>query len=221
MSSDGCPLGLPKCLTSLKVACVQQPPLWLSLSSDISVSSWTSPRAGSPGLCQGVVKPPPCPRPQSTHWLCLSQWPYNQWNVLQDKHINSHLTYTPPLKSGSFSKGHIQNVSLNTWKSELNLKIQMQWDLCGVGGLHLGWSHISAWTTFSCCRGWGFAPPPLVQWGSADGFLGAPKSELTGRCVQKWSLTPKGLMITSPTLFTWEQGGLTQMGGEWPWAPTP
>ena len=48
----------------------------------------------------------------------------------------------------------------------------------------------------------GLRSTTLVQRGSADGFLGAPKSELTGRCVQKWSLTPESLLITSPTLFT-------------------
>ena len=175
MSSDRCPLGLLKCLTSLKVACVQQPPEWLCLSPDISTASWTSPRAVSPGLCQGVVNPPTT--------LCLSPWPYNQRNVLHDKHINSYLTYTPPLKSGSFSKGHIQNVSLNTWKPELNLKLQMQWDLCEVGGLRLGWSHISAWTTFSCCRGRGFAPHPWSSEALLMASLELPNlSSLVGVC---------------------------------------
>ena len=149
MSSDGSPLGPPNCLKSLKMACVQQPPQWLGLSPDVSAASWTSPRAGSPGLCQGVSNPPTVFR--------ISQWPYNQQNVLQDKPINSHLTYTLPLESGSFSKGHIQNVSLNAWKPELNLKLQTRWDSCGAGGLHPGWLRISAWTTLSCCRGQGSA----------------------------------------------------------------
>ena len=66
MSSDGCPLGPPNCLKSLIMACVQQPPQWLGLSPDVSAASWTSPRAGSPGLCQGVSNPPTA--------LRISQW---------------------------------------------------------------------------------------------------------------------------------------------------
>lgn len=189
MSSDGCLLGSLSCLTSLKVACVQQPLQWLGLSPEVSTSTWTSPGVGSPDLCplvlQGILN--------LSTVLHLSQWPENRSNVLQDDHISPHSKCVPQcMETGTELK--TSDVMRFVWDRMTLPRVITRLSLNSLLLLQR-------------------PEPPSTTAGPA-GLCGCSHFELTGRCAQKWSLTPKDPLFTFPTLFNFYMGAnMTNVNG--------